>query len=73
MAFVLGMLATTVYFKAKIEADSDLEPRPNLLFALSVLPLVEIILYILFFGLGVGTVPWLLLGKLEGLESPGGT
>ena len=35
----------------------------GLKFALPVLPLIEIILYILFFGLGVGTVPWLLLGE----------
>ena len=36
----------------------------GLQFILPVLPLIEIILYILFFGLGVGTVPWLLLGEL---------
>jgi hypothetical protein len=65
MAFVLGMLATTVYFKDKIQQGQfQNPPREGLVFALSILPLVEIILYILFFGFGVGTVPWLLLGEL---------
>ena len=36
-----------------------------------VLPLIEIVLYILFFGLGVGTVPWLLLGELSPVKVKG--
>lgn len=31
---------------------------------LLVLPILEIVLYMLAFGIGVGTVPWLLLGEL---------
>jgi len=65
MAFALSALALTVYFK------DDIESRPprtileeGLKFVLPVLPLFFIILYILFFGLGVGTVPWLLMGEL---------
>lgn len=65
MAFALTALALTVYFKDSIEGRA---PRTileeGLQFILPVLPLIEIILYILFFGLGVGTVPWLLLGEL---------
>ena len=76
MAVMLGALAATVYYKDKIVPQSvsveeeDAENKPpqslfekGLVYALKVLPLAEMILYILFFGLGVGTVPWLLLGK----------
>ena len=42
----------------------------GLVYALKVLPLAEMILYILFFGLGVGTVPWLLLGKKASEKMP---
>ena len=79
MALMLGALATTVYYKDKIldeistKAEASNEENAGkasqslfeegLVYALRVLPLVEMILYILFFGLGVGTVPWLLLGK----------
>ena len=65
MAGALTALSLTVYFKEQLEGH---EPRTILeeviIFLLPVLPLIEIILYILFFGLGVGTVPWLLLGEL---------
>ena len=78
MALMLGALATTVYYKDKIlneksteavEAEKGASQSPfeeGLVYALKVLPLAEMILYILFFGLGVGTVPWLLLGKYIG-------
>ena len=36
----------------------------QLLDVLLVLPIVEIVAYMLAFGIGVGTVPWLLLGEL---------
>ena len=70
MALMLAALAATVYYKDKIqqqpstseeEASKSLFEK-GLVYALKVLPLAEMILYILFFGLGVGTVPWLLLG-----------
>ena len=38
------------------------EPRPGSV--LSGAPLVEIVAYMLSNGIGVGTVPWLLLGEL---------
>ena len=74
MALMLGALATTVYYKDKILNEKSTEANEaekgasqslfeeGLVYALRVLPLAEMILYILFFGLGVGTVPWLLLG-----------
>ena len=72
MALMLAALAATVYYKDQIqqqqpstseeeEASKSLFEK-GLVYALKVLPLAEMILYILFFGLGVGTVPWLLLG-----------
>ena len=79
MALMLGALATTVYYKDKILNEKSTEAveaaekgasqspfEEGLVYALKVLPLAEMILYILFFGLGVGTVPWLLLGKYIG-------
>ena len=53
MAFALTALALTVYFKDHMQGQP---PRTileeGLHFVLPVLPLIEIILYILFFGLG---------------------
>ena len=47
----------------QIEGDED-EPRPRSRSVLSGAPLVEIVAYMLSNGIGVGTVPWLLLGEL---------
>ena len=53
MAFALTALALTVYFKDQMQGQP---PRTileeGLHYVLPVLPLIEIILYILFFGLG---------------------
>ena len=57
MAITLALLAATIKYKKELLEDYD----PKIV---NLLPLVEMILYILFFGLGVGTVPWLLLGEL---------
>ena len=57
MAVTLALLAATIKYKKELLEDYD----PKIV---NLLPLVEMILYILFFGLGVGTVPWLLLGEL---------
>ena len=83
MALMLAALAATVYYKDKIamqqpsttseeeEASKSLFEK-GLVVALKVLPLAEMILYILFFGLGVGTVPWLLLGTIMIRVTAGG-
>ena len=71
MAFDLVALALTVYYKERIaKHEPKTVQEEGLMIALRVLPLIEIILYILFFGLGVGTVPWLLLGELCPVKAP---
>ena len=57
MAVTLALLAATIKYKKELLENFD----PKIV---NLLPLVEMIFYILFFGLGVGTVPWLLLGEL---------
>ena len=46
------------------EDEGESEQPPTYLLWLETLPVVEIVAYMLAFGLGVGTVPWLLLGEL---------
>mgnify|MGYP001290322365 CR=1 FL=1 len=86
MALMLAALAATVYYKDKIAMQQQQQPsttseeeeaskslfEKGLVVALKVLPLAEMILYILFFGLGVGTVPWLLLGTIMIRVTAGG-
>ena len=86
MALMLAALAATVYYKDKIAMQQQQQPSTSseeeeaskslfekgLVVALKVLPLAEMILYILFFGLGVGTVPWLLLGTIMIRVTAGG-
>jgi len=43
---------------------SDLGVETHITKVLSILPLLEIVCYMMAFGIGVGTVPWLLLGEL---------
>lgn len=43
---------------------SDLGVETHITKVLSILPLFEIVAYMMAFGIGVGTVPWLLLGEL---------
>ena len=57
MAGCLGLLAGTIYYRKSLEERFSSQ-------IVDILPLIEMILYILFFGLGVGTVPWLLMGEL---------
>ena len=57
MAVCLGLLAATIYYRKSLEERFGAQ-------IVDILPLIEMILYILFFGLGVGTVPWLLMGEL---------
>ena len=46
------------------EDSEDSESRAMLLTVFDVWPALSVILYILVFGAGVGTIPWLLLGEL---------
>ena len=46
------------------EDSEDSESRAMLITVFDVWPALSVILYILVFGAGVGTIPWLLLGEL---------
>jgi hypothetical protein len=58
------MLSLTKCNRSALLGPNRLLLWPQVLQILSILPMVEIVAYMLAFGVGVGTVPWLLLGEL---------
>ena len=63
MGVSMSCLALNVFLlEAEREWDDGAEVRPRSV--LSGAPLLEIVAYMLSNGVGVGTVPWLLLGEL---------
>jgi hypothetical protein len=64
MGMSMVLLAANVFFLQTSRLQEQHENRWIPLQLLETLPVIEIVAYMLSFGLGVGTVPWLLLGEL---------